>query len=464
MEDKVENLVKWLSQSDKFYVSDSIGIIDTPEAGRGGFLTHGKITKNDNLISIPGYFQINYHTVLYHISRFLQDIDLPNFTSDDDCNEAENMLFGEIDIDDPRSKAYSIFSEQYLLSLSSFQLLAIFIVAEKVLLPIWSKNKNRSFWKPFFDVWPTKEELSSIPAIWSCDNQSQFKDLVDMLPTESSKHCIRISELIKNDWKVIKPIFQKWECMFDLHMDIEALHSEFLHIYFIINSRCLFFEIPLKEGDIFSQFTLVPFVDFLNHSDQVDVYCYPKFEKRTRPGYFLGKFNIICGVHNYVQPGEQILLNYGAHSNDFLLNEYGFTLDQNKWNYINIDKEIMTIIDQDKKIRTYLEEKGYLGDYTINGEEISYRTLVAMSLIVTKDFKRVEKLINGYISEDFFLPKIKPVLINIFKKVIDDSEKKINLLKVHPAMKANELCVRNLINIHDGNIKILRKYINGDEW
>ncbi|CAI4396269.1 CBM_collapsed_G0013700.mRNA.1.CDS.1 [Saccharomyces cerevisiae] len=122
------------------------------------------------------------------------------------------------------------------------------------------------------------------------------------------------------------------------------------------------------------------------HFSASDLHCYPQLSPQLRSEgeniIGIGQFTIRCGDHLYDNINEELFLNYGAHSNDFLLNEYGFVVDGNKWNYLDISDEIIELIDDDKKeVKTFLLEHDYWGDYTINETDISYRIFVALELL-----------------------------------------------------------------------------------
>lgn len=486
MKTKILNLLKWLKNSDQFQFSDALEVIDTGESGRGVYLVKSKkLKKNDTLISIPSSYQLNFHTVLYHISKFNKSISIPGITVNEENNSTTSVNFSQDQ--DPRYKAYSMLSQEFILQLSSFQLLALYILAEWVLLSHWVNHNNIStdnkpivsFWQPFFDVWPTSSELGSIPAIWNCQKNNKssmiFNTLINFLPYASQRHMEKISKLVCDDWNTIFPIIKKWNEIYPLiPLTNDDLFNTFLEIYFIINSRCLYCEIPIKknsEDEILSNFTMVPLVDFLNHSDKTDFYCYPyvnRFKKDDISG--IGQFEIRVGDYEYNQLGEQVFLNYGAHSNDFLLNEYGFVLKENYWNFIDISEQIIKLLhgkvsnlDEQRNLIQFLKENEYWNDYTLNKDGISYRTLIVLSLIVTKDFDRVAKFMNGYISEDFFFPKIKETLQNLLKEVLFDSIKKINDLE-KLFKNTNDvvisLCCRNIIMIYKDYIGILQVHIN----
>lgn len=456
MQTKNDALIQWLSKSDDFYLSDKIEIKDIPNAGRGVVLTNGEIKKNEVIISIPGSHQINFHNVLYHISKFNPNIHVNNVTYN--RNEEENTL--SYDDKDPRYNLYGIFTTEFLLELNSFQLLSLYIIAEWCILPQYGNNGISSFWKPFFDVWPTEEELKSIPALWNCSKQSKYKKLLSFLSESSLSHMRKVCNLIETDWNKIEPVLIQWlNLQLSETLQIESLYEKFLHIYFIINSRCLYAEIPLKHHDTSSKFTLVPYVDFLNHADEMDIYCYPKMDNYEHPGSSIGQFVIRGGSYTYKIQNEQILFNYGPHSNDSLLNEYGFTLTKNKWNYINISKVIKDLIGTDETMVKYLKDTDYWGDYTINYEDISYRTFVALSLYVTKDYKRIDKLMLGYISEDFFNNKIKKFTLELLQKLLYEIKEQKSCLLENNENDTTEFCIANMSNIYDGYIIILAKNI-----
>lgn len=471
MEDRISNLFQWLNLSESFRFNDAIEVIDTEDSGRGVYLQKQiHLKRNDVLISIPSSYQLNFHSVLYHIAKFNNSISIPNVTSAS-SDDSEISSF-----QDPRYQAYSILSQEFLLQLSSFQLLCLYILAEWVLLPKWTSNTSFvSFWKPFFDVWPTESELGSIPTIWNCKRNStvteQYNILMKSLSYASLSHTHRITELVHNDWEVISPIIEKWNQMYPTQLTLDEQFNKFLHVYFIINSRCLYCEIPLKKDSddrILSNFTMVPLVDFLNHSDTIDKYCYPQVNHFKKDGINgVGQFMIRVGDHEYNQIGEQIFLNYGPHSNDFLLNEYGFVIPNNRWDFIDITGMIMTLLEQNskdnkKKMIQLLKENDYWGEYTINNDEISYRTSVALSLIVTKDFERVKKFMVGYISEDYFIPKIKATLIEMLKRIITKAANIISTINIQIQENSDiihQRYVENLIIIQKDYIKIAQKHI-----
>ncbi|QID83532.1 Ribosomal protein lysine methyltransferase [Saccharomyces pastorianus] len=478
MDVKICALLAWLKKSDSFYIAPNIKINDSPESGRGIVLSHHSIKKNDIIISIPSSKQLNFHTILYHISKFNNDLNISGVTIDRDLADQEknSVGVGSRGPIDPRFELYSQLSKEYLLNLSSFQLVSLYILVERYLIPKWTHNRIISYWKPFFEIWPTKEELRSIPAIWNCDPNSQNRSLIEYLPMAARNHMTRISKLVREDWDAISEVVFEWNEMYGSILGVEnapiytndELFSLFLHNYFTINSRCLYAEIPVKRNDRLSNFTMVPYVDFLNHTCEVDLHCYPQLDtllkSEANENIGIGQFSIRCGERLYNNINEELFLNYGAHSNDFLLSEYGFVVNENEWNYLDISNDVIELINDDKmEVQTFLSKHDYWGDYTINKNEISYRIIVALSYYVTRDERRVQKFTEGYISEDYFKPKITPVLQMLLTSLVATYTKTLNQLEKKANTAEDKLCLQNIITIYKGYIRILTHHLNNHD-
>ncbi|KAG0670647.1 hypothetical protein C6P45_002023 [Maudiozyma exigua] len=107
MNNETTKLINWLQQSRDFYLSDKIEVRDIENAGKGIVLTQGQIKNNEILISIPSSYQINFNTVLYHISKFNKDICSPNITIDHETEELPIL------VDDPKIYIIQCISERH---------------------------------------------------------------------------------------------------------------------------------------------------------------------------------------------------------------------------------------------------------------------------------------------------------------------------------------------------------------
>lgn len=457
MKEKLNSLLQWLEASNNFYLNESVEIFETNESGRGAHLCSGRLKTNDLITSVPSSHQLNFHTVIYHIAKFNTNIVIQGvtpLTSDSRTNEDFDPLVENVD---PRYKAYSVFDAKLLLSMSSFQLLSLYILAEWKLLPLWGNGNFHSFWEPFFDVLPTRADLRSIPARWLNEYPPVNVSLINLLPQSCYENSLRISKLLNDDWRCISPILEQWKEMFNESSSpsLADLYQEFIQIYFIINSRCLYMELPLKTNPE-DNLTMVPFVDFLNHAPLTETYCYPRIDRMKRNTYGIGSFSIRCGPHEYVQKGEEIFLNYGAHSNDFLINEYGFVLDENRWNCIDISTEVKSMI-QIPAHKRFLMENDYWGDYTITHEEISFRVLVALALCSSNDIRKVEKFMMGFLPDDVFKPHLDNLLRIILENVTAKTKEKIeSILELNDV---DAFCQQNVLKIYKGYLCILSHHL-----
>ncbi|AMD21111.1 HEL170Wp [Eremothecium sinecaudum] len=447
---KVVRLIEWLLQSETVYISDKIDITHEESSGRGVILKSGELKKNEVIISIPSNLQLNFHTILHHLSKFNSNIKVAGVTPNADEKERN------ISLDDPRIQAYGILETSELLKLSSFQLVNLYLLAEWFLLPYLSSN-HKSYWEPFFDILPSSDDLRCIPAYYNCLPDSPNKILLPYLPRSSLLHMEKISDLVRSDWSVISRYLRRWNEQFNDHdiPSIEVQFEKFLHIYFVINSRCLYTEIPLK-GNAVDNFTMVPYVDFLNHTTIVDEHCYPQVVTTKRNISVVDQFNIRTGKHEYRDEGDEILLNYGAHSNDFLLNEYGFTVPCNGWNYIDVTDLVQKMITKEEHV-SFLKDKGYWGEYSIASEEISFRLLVVLALISTNDVARVTKYMMGYITDEYFAPKYSHLL----RQMLENMKKSYEhiILEISNLHEADGLCAQNIVQLYQGYLSIIDTHL-----
>ncbi|RGP74283.1 ribosomal n-lysine methyltransferase set11 [Fusarium sporotrichioides] len=113
----------------------------------------------------------------------------------------------------------------------------------------------------------------------------------------------------------------------------------------------------------------MPTADLFNHQDQGCklVYSALGYSVQTDRAY---------------KQGEEVYVSYGPHSNDFLLTEYGFILDTNRWDEVYLDEVILPLLS--KTQRAELESVGFLGRYTLDDQTPGcHRTQVALRMCCT---------------------------------------------------------------------------------
>ncbi|KAM9915139.1 hypothetical protein OXX59_010648, partial [Metschnikowia pulcherrima] len=96
---------------------------------------------------------------------------------------------------------YSKMSLETLLSLSSFQIVSLFLMLE-------TARGTDSFWKPFIDMLPEIEELSLCPLVWKVMKMPQADKLWAMLPRSTRKHSESVLVRFEKDMHVVSSLLQ----------------------------------------------------------------------------------------------------------------------------------------------------------------------------------------------------------------------------------------------------------------
>ncbi|KAF2089992.1 SET domain-containing protein [Saccharata proteae CBS 121410] len=260
-------------------------------------------------------------------------------------------------------------------------------------------------------VWPKREEFDEImPMRW----EDQEKDLLtpyarEMLAKQESK--------IAKDWDAV-------------HAHLPSNPSRELYTYYwlIVNTRTFYWDYPkpvstkgrprnkkqkLVPDDCMA---LCPFMEYFNHADEG---CHVDHDAW---GF------TVTADRNY-ETGEEIFVSYGNHSNDFLLVEYGFVLERNKWDVCVIDHSLLARLSTSQQ--RSLEEKGFLGNYIVDvNQEVCYRTQVALRMLTLPEGQWcsfVDGLDDGEKDQEnvdeYFVELLETTL-----KGVDEFEKRVKTL------------------------------------
>ncbi|KAL0261893.1 hypothetical protein SLS55_003326 [Diplodia seriata] len=246
-------------------------------------------------------------------------------------------------------------------------------------------------WQP---VWPKKEEFESImPMNW----EEREKEL---LPAHAKSLLEKQQEKFEKDWRALRAHLPSGDCR-DL----------FTYYWLIVNTRTFYWDYPTTTRTGKQQvkrrklapddcMALCPFMEYFNHADE--------------------------GVSdNLLHPGDEVFLSYGRHSNDFLLVEYGFLLDFNKWDETKLDDIILPKLYQEKK--DAMDELGFLGDFTIDSSQTCHRTQVALRALVLPG-NTWRRFADGFDDGERERDRVDERLVQILKQYareIDTVEKEI---------------------------------------
>ncbi|KAF8470211.1 hypothetical protein BDZ91DRAFT_678491 [Kalaharituber pfeilii] len=219
--------------------------------------------------------------------------------------------------------------------------------------------------QPWQDVWPTYENFKEfMPLLWESNRQ-------DLLPPSTQFYLTRQREKFESDFKKAR------------NLGFEFTQDAYAHAWVIVNTRTLFYRPSSYNTHISREdcMCLCPFIDYFNHSD---VGC--KVE--------LSAQGFTVTSNRAYSSGEQIFVSYGPHNNDFLLCEYGFILDSNQWDEVNIDNYVFPHLTRVQK--EHLDSEGFLGGYNFDTATCCFRTQVAlrMSLIPLNSGGSADRLIK----------------------------------------------------------------------
>ncbi|GME73401.1 unnamed protein product [Ambrosiozyma monospora] len=366
-------LQQWLNGDKKIgipkaEISPSIEIIDDPVTGRSLFAT-SSIQRHEKIITIPHTFLLNFITIIKHLEAWNPGL------------KGHGLNYGQIYVpryskqdEDPAgvSQIYRSFKLDEILSLSSFQLVSLYLVLEK-------ERGRLSFWSPFINVLPDYNDLRFMPFTWLVKNTNST--IFPLLPDSIQKHCQEQLQGFNKDYKVVSDLIHR-HTLPTTSPSLKTLSKDdFLWAWLCCNSRCLYMQLPKKlNKTIDDNFTLVPYVDFLNH--HVDDHC--GIEITNHQGFLVNTQE--ASYHT----NDQIYFSYGGHSDEFLLCEYGFMFDLgiNKYNTLNLTDYIVELMSPIQI--EFLKNEGYFDDYTCNENELSFRTEIALACVQEKPIEFAE--------------------------------------------------------------------------
>ncbi|KAF4952596.1 hypothetical protein FGADI_6668 [Fusarium gaditjirri] len=205
-----------------------------------------------------------------------------------------------------------------------------------------------------FSVWktvlPTREDLEAgVPMMWPSELQAllpkRAKDILDNQNTTFRREC-----------EIVLKAFPK------------LTRDEYLYSWVLINTRTFYNSMPkMKSYAHADRLVCMPTADLFNHADQGCRLAYSAL------GYSVQADKVY-------RQGEEVYVSYGPHSNDFLLSEYGFILDSNRWDEVYLDEVILPKLN--KTQRADLESINFLGRYTLDDQTLGcHRTQVALRML-----------------------------------------------------------------------------------
>ncbi|KAL6410211.1 Ribosomal N-lysine methyltransferase set11 [Ilyonectria robusta] len=209
------------------------------------------------------------------------------------------------------------------------------------------KTDDFAMWRT---VLPTREDLEAgMPMMWP-------KELQDLLPG-------RAKDLLERQTRTFRR-----ECDIVLKAFPDLKREDYLYSWVLVNTRTFYNSMPkMKAYPQAERLVCMPAADLFNHADQ-----------GCQLSYSAMGYSIVAD--RAYREGEEVYISYGPHSNDFLLTEYGFILDTNRWDEVHLDEVIFPRLN--KTQRADLKSVDFLGRYTLDDQTLGcHRTQVALRML-----------------------------------------------------------------------------------
>ena len=257
------------------------------------------------------------------------------------------------------------------------------------------------FYAPWRTVLPTSEDIKeSMPLLWPPQLQA-------LLPVASASLLFNQQRKLSADWTAVSAAFPTLS------------YETYVYNWLLVNTRTFYFtspkiklKKPINRDDCLA---LSPFADYFNHADVSSASA--SFSSR---GYTIT-------ASQSIKKGEEVYISYGNHSNDFLLAEYGFVLQHNKWDEIALDEFLWPLFNEKQKRR--LEETGFWGKYVLDAEGLCYRTQVALR-ILCMPVTQWQRLVDTELEDDDnHQGAVDEILLGMLKKYLEGAEGKLKTLK-----------------------------------
>jgi hypothetical protein len=255
---------------------------------------------------------------------------------------------------------------------------------------------------PWPAVLPTEKDFKErMPLMWPPELQM-------LLPVASSILLNKQKHKLALDWDAASSGFP--------HLS----YDHYIYCWFLVSTRTFYYtsstpdtQNPPDSNDCLA---LVPFADYFNHAD---VGC----------GVIFSPSEYIFRADRQYVKGEEIFMSYGNHNNDFLLVEYGFTLDENKWDTVPLDEVILPFLSKDQK--EILDKAGFLGCYILDEGMICHRTRVALSLFCMPLRTWQLYLAGAYDDGDQYEAEVAQISLKLFQAflhIVDEKLQQLSLL------------------------------------
>lgn len=196
--------------------------------------------------------------------------------------------------------------------------------------------------------------------------------------------------------------------------------SDFQWAWLVVNSRCIFQSLS-STSTRDDNYACAPLIDMINHVPSSTPHC--KLSYDIKGLSVLSQSSYKCG--------QEVFISYGAHSNEALLCEYGFTIPGNSDNSLSLDRPLSKFLESWHV--GMLMEMGYYEDWTIDHRGYpSFRTEVVLrAALLTKDecvegtnqCRKLTQFVNGRSSGKEEQAGVDALLLKVLEQEESETEK-----------------------------------------
>jgi len=234
-------------------------------------------------------------------------------------NEGDELLIIPLKLCITKESAKSVFGKEIVHSdLNEYLSIALQLIHEYFFL------KEKSFYKPYLDVLPPTSEVNPT-FLWSDDDLSFLEGSPVVAATKSLQSKLRR----EYDSLLLGPdgLSTKYPQLFSLDI---FTYENWLWAFTMLFSRA----VRLRSVSTGETLALVPYADLINHSPFSGAYL----DGRESGDWLVkdGFEEVILYAERPYRKMEQIYISYGPKSNADLLLLYGFALERNPFNSVDV--------------------------------------------------------------------------------------------------------------------------------
>jgi hypothetical protein len=227
---------------------------------------------------------------------------------------------------------------------------------------------------------------ASVPFMWPSELQR-------LLPSAARQILDKQERMFTRDWKAVSSSFAD-----------KVTKRGYSYAWLLVNSRTFYYETPdTAQYPWEDRLAQLPVADLFNHAEPGGCkasYSSSGYEFRAQRDY---------------GAGQEIHISYGDHNNDYLLAEYGFVMNPNKWDEVYLDDVVLPRLDERQKAELQKGSKSR-GGFVLKKAELDASSVgpkleAALKLLSKGSSKAPDQLLSELINE--YLINVKQIMTQV---------------------------------------------------